>query len=178
MARSMVQSTGQSMSQSCDPSLNSLVRPSVNGMTTSQDTRIVVGVDGSEGSLKALRWALAQAALTGSEVECVYAWDYPAYWSAGIGWVPPDDMAMPDQSAEQLLKEAVAKVTGSGPAVPVRLRPMQGGPTRALMEAADGAALLVVGNRGHGAFTELLLGSVSLQAATHAPCPVVVVHGV
>lgn len=156
--------------------MSAQVKPSVRGMTTKQENRIVVGVDGSEGSLKALRWALDQAAVTGSEIECVYAWDSPLFWSAGIGWIPPQDMELPEETGEAMLRELVTKVAGPAPAVPIRLRPMAGGPAKVLMEAAAGAALLVVGNRGHGPFAEVLLGSVSLQAVSHAPCPVVVVR--
>jgi nucleotide-binding universal stress UspA family protein len=77
--------------------------------------------------------------------------------------------------AEALLAEAVAEATAAGD-VTIEQRVVEGPAATALIEAAKGAELLVVGSRGHGGFTGLLLGSVSDQVANHAPCPVVIVR--
>jgi nucleotide-binding universal stress UspA family protein len=132
--------------------------------------RIVVGVDGSPASLDALRWAVRQAELTGASVEAVTSWSYPTSYGfpviANVDW---------EQGARTVLDQAIAAaVDESGP--PVRRRVVEGHPARALADVAAGADLLVVGSRGHGGFTGLLLGSVSEYVVTHAPCPVVVVR--
>lgn len=74
-----------------------------------------------------------------------------------------------------MLEKAVDDALGVTPGVEVEQSVLEGTPAQVLVEAAQGADLLVVGTRGHGGFTGLLLGSVSQQAAHHAPCPVVIV---
>jgi len=138
--------------------------------------RIVVGVDGSPSSEEALRWALAQSALTGQPVHAVTSWEFPLDY----GVAPLGDVDWAAASAA-VLAETVQKVVGEvgpdGAARRVTQHVDQGHPARALLEEAAGAALLVVGSRGHGGFAGLLLGSVSQHVVAHAPCPVVVVHG-
>lgn len=129
--------------------------------------QIVTGVDGSASSRAALRWALWHADLTGGAVTALMAWDLsPIY-----GWAPDDA----DHATAQTLREAVHDVAGES-RVPVERVVVQGGPAKALLEAAAGADLLVVGSRGHGGFTGALLGSVGQHCVQHAPCPVVVVR--
>src|SRR3954452_18276127 len=140
--------------------------------------RIVVGVDGSEGSVKALRWALEEAKLRGDSVDVLHSWHYPyaAYTEItgmAAGVVSREDLEKVAQDVLNLsLERADALVSG------VEVNPMlvQGGAAATLLEAAVGADLLVVGSRGHGGFTGLLLGSVSQHSVHPAPCPVVVVH--
>ncbi|MFF5919317.1 universal stress protein [Streptomyces flavochromogenes] len=136
--------------------------------------RIVVGVDGSEPSLKALRWAAGQAALTGDSLQAVIGWEYPASWAAAPG-VPPD--FDPQHLAEQSLDESLAKVLDPAVAVGVTRTVVSGNPAQALIDQAAGASLLVVGDRGHTGFKAAVLGSVSSRVTQHAPCPVVVVRG-
>ncbi|WP_030565031.1 universal stress protein [Streptomyces aureocirculatus] len=134
--------------------------------------RIVVGVDGSPPSRAALRWAVRQARVTSSVVESLIAWDYPTT----AGWPPlplPDDF---ESTFGKTLSEAVAQVTKDEPGVEIRQAVIDGNAAKALITAAQGADLLVVGNRGHGAFTQALLGSVSQHCVHLAPCPVVVVR--
>ncbi|NJC72337.1 universal stress protein [Planosporangium thailandense] len=139
--------------------------------------RIVVGVDGSEPSRRALRWALQQAQATGASVEAIHVWDLPLY--AGVA--PVIDTVSESEAlakgAEQILSETVAEVAGEHPAVPVRTRVLQGHPAVALLRASEGAGLLVVGSRGHGGFVGALLGSVSQYCVHHATCPVLVIRG-
>jgi nucleotide-binding universal stress UspA family protein len=141
--------------------------------------RIVVGIDGSEASKEALSWALAEARLRGDTVEAVHAWTAPYAAPTGLpgALVPPVDERMTEairNGAEALLAETVAEAAAGEVAIEQRV--VEGPAATALIEAAKGAELLVVGSRGHGGFTGLLLGSVSDQVASHAPCPVVIVR--
>jgi nucleotide-binding universal stress UspA family protein len=148
-------------------------------MSGQQETRprIVVGVDGSEPSRDALRWAVTQAGLTGAGVEAVLAWHHP-YLAAGYGWAPLAVMQASEfaADAEKLVTDVVSSVVDPATAVPVTARAVQGSPPRVLLDAAGGAQLLVVGSRGLGGFTEALLGSVSQHCVHHAPCPVVIIR--
>jgi nucleotide-binding universal stress UspA family protein len=140
--------------------------------------RIVVGVDGSDGSVAALRWALAEAEIRGAEVEAVLAWQVPVPALMYDGMVPPPADIDYAAEAEEILARSIKAATGGAdPLVPVH-RSVPSGPSAAnLVAASKGAGLLVVGSRGHGGFAGLLLGSVSQQCAHHAHCPVVIVHG-
>jgi nucleotide-binding universal stress UspA family protein len=138
--------------------------------------RIVVGVDSSHGSRTALLWALAQARLTGAGVQAVTAWQDPAMYYA-YGWAP-DPFAAGGVAAgtEKALVRTIAEIVGTQDRpVDVRATIVEGPAAQVLLTAADGADMLVVGSRGHGAFAGMLLGSVSQHCAQHAPCPVVVV---
>jgi nucleotide-binding universal stress UspA family protein len=135
--------------------------------------RIVVGVDGSEHSRNALRWAAHLAQVFGARLDAVTAWEYPA----ALGWsVVPDDWD-PAQDTAQILQQSVADVFGDAPPAGLQLHVQEGGSAKVLIDASQGANLLVVGSRGHGGFTGLLLGSVSANVAEHAPCPVMIIHG-
>ncbi|WP_329575713.1 universal stress protein [Kitasatospora sp. NBC_01250] len=136
--------------------------------------RIVVGVDGSDSSKAALRWAVRQAELTGSAVEALTSWELPKTY----GW-PSLSAEVPDyeKDAGQALAETIRTAVGTGHPVEIRPLVVRGHAAAALLDAAHGATLLVVGNRGHGGFAEALLGSVSQQCVQHASCPVVVVRG-
>ena len=135
--------------------------------------RIVVGVDGSEESKRALRWAARQAQLVGAELELITAWDIPVTFGVPVY---ADDVDLAD-AARQVLQETVAEVLGERPAVPVRPTGVQGQPARALVEASKDAELLVVGSRGRGGIVGALLGSTSDYCIRHAKCPIVVLHG-
>lgn len=131
--------------------------------------RIVVGVDGSVPSEEALRWAIGQARLTDRPVEAVISWRVPVNY--GVGPLTGFDW---EGDATSALSDTVAKVAGAD-ADGVSQRVVEGHPAQVLLDAAAGAALLVVGSRGRGGFTGMLLGSVSQHVLAHAPCPVVVV---
>jgi nucleotide-binding universal stress UspA family protein len=136
--------------------------------------RIVVGVDGSPHAMDALRWALDEAALRGCELQAVMAVHYPAILDTGFG--PGLDLANLEQDAAAVLEAALADACPD-PAVRASIQRtvVVDSAARALIDAAKSADLLVVGTRGRGGFTGLLLGSVSTQCVQHAPCPVVVV---
>ncbi|MFJ4009167.1 universal stress protein [Streptomyces sp. NPDC090026] len=138
--------------------------------------RIVVGVDGSEPSVKALRWAVRQAGLSGETLEAVISWEYPAAgWAAMVPSLPPD--FDPEQMASKILDDTLERTLGAEAAASVQRTVVVGNPAQALMERAAGADLLVVGDRGYSGFKAALLGSVGLHLSQHAPCPVVVVRG-
>ncbi len=145
-------------------------------------TRLVVGVDGSPCSAQALDWALRQAVLQGASVDAVACWQPPVLISgaAGFGsYIDPTTFDLTDVTSE-VLDKALAAALGDVPdagTLSVRTRVVAGHPARALLTAAEGADLLVVGSRGHGELSGMLLGSVGLHCVAHAPCPVVVVRG-
>jgi nucleotide-binding universal stress UspA family protein len=148
----------------------------MSAQTDGVSPRIVAGVDGSPSSIHALRWAVRQAELTGAAVDAVIAWQYPIT-TGGFGWAPSslDDSTDYAELAAKALNAAVAEVEIPA-GVKVRQVVQAGNPAQVLLTAAKGAELLVVGNRGHGGFTEALLGSVSQRCVHHAQCPVAVVH--
>lgn len=139
--------------------------------------RIVVGVDGSPCSVRALRWAVGQAQLSGGSVDAVLAWEYPTSYG-GHAWIPYGyrEGIEFEEIAESTLTKSISQATGPDSAVSVRPRVVRGNPAQALLEAARGADLLVVGNRGHHGFAAALLGSVAQHCVYHAGCPVVVIR--
>lgn len=128
---------------------------------------IVVGVDGSDESREALRWAVAEARLRHGTVEVVHA-----YWALPMLSGETEDAEEPESALHRFVLETV----GSDPGVTLTTSLVQGRQASAvLIDAAHGADLLVVGSRGSGGFAGLLLGSVAHQCALHAPCPIVIV---
>lgn len=146
-------------------------------MTAPAPARIVVGVDGSEQSKLALRWAAYVARLGSATIDAVMAWDYPVTFGWSAGWSSPDSGWTPQEDAEKALAETLAEVYGEQPPAGLRQFVQQGNAAKVLLDHTRDATLLIVGSRGHGGFAGLLLGSVSASCAEHAPCPVLVVHG-
>lgn len=136
---------------------------------------VVVGVDGSTGSLAALRFAMEEARLRGATLHVVAAWQMPAMVYAGVaGGAALDDLsAQLSARAGQALDEALNGVDAGD--VPVEQHVLEGRSASVLVDAGAGADLLVVGSRGLGGFSRLLLGSVGNEVAHHAPCPTVIV---
>jgi nucleotide-binding universal stress UspA family protein len=135
--------------------------------------RVLVGVDGSPSSRTALRWAMAEAGRRGAGVTVLHAWEVPAIVGPAPGGYSYDTEAL-DQAARALVGSLVDAAVAETPRVAVERRVVGGGPAASLLDAAEGATLIVVGRRGLGGFGRLLLGSVSDHVARHAPCPVVV----
>jgi nucleotide-binding universal stress UspA family protein len=135
--------------------------------------KVVVGVDGSACGQEALRWAQQYVADVGGQLTAVMAWHYPALTTAGGGVAPhtPD----PERHARTVLAEAVEKAAVDG-AADIEQVVAHGHPAGVLIDRSQDADLLVVGTRGHGGFTGMLLGSVSTHCVQHARCPVVVVR--
>lgn len=140
------------------------------------DGGILVGHDGSECAQDAVRWAADLAHRADLDLHVLRAWSMttaprPATWTPG--YVPP----MEDYAAavhDELQRHVAA--AGLDPAVRVACHVAHHAPARALIGAAAGADLVVVGARGRGGFAGLVLGSTSDQVVHHAPCPVTVVR--
>jgi nucleotide-binding universal stress UspA family protein len=142
---------------------------------TSPQSKIVVGVDGSPSSQQALRWAVEQVRLTGGDVDAVIAWHMPASY----GWETETVLTDIDWAgaARKTLETAVREALDPADKGRVHEHVVEGHPSEVLVDRARDADLVVVGSRGRGAFAGMLLGSVGLHVLTHAPCPVLVVHG-
>lgn len=135
---------------------------------------ILVGYDGSQSGDRALHWALDEARLRSLPVTILHAQPSEVVTSGpGMGYYDPDGSAR--LAAEALLAEARTKAQDWAPEVVVRTRLDADPPAVALLDAMAGASLVVVGSRGRGGFSELLVGSTSLHTATHGRVPVVVV---
>jgi nucleotide-binding universal stress UspA family protein len=137
---------------------------------------IVVGVDGSPGSRKALTWAAAEAAGHGADLVVLNVWEHTLLPPAGSVSVSERYVPDPSQRTAEELRQVITEELGEEPPVLVRPLVKQGRPAKILIEASEGADLLVVGERGHGGFAGLVLGSVSQHVAAYAKCPVTVVH--
>ncbi|MDA8207370.1 MAG: universal stress protein [Actinomycetota bacterium] len=132
--------------------------------------RVVVGFDGSEPARKALDWAAEYARQLGAVLEPVFAYGPPS----GLILTPGSLDQEIYREAAQFLEEAVkSALNDSG--VQVRPRAVQGRAAPVLLEASEGAVLLVVGTRGAGGFPGLRLGSVASHCVHHATCPVTVI---
>jgi nucleotide-binding universal stress UspA family protein len=146
-------------------------------MTSDGEARqvVVVGVDGSDASVAALSWAGGYAAATGATLQPLHIWHYPG--SAGLppGVTPPQvsDKVKADQRQE--LGEAIDKAH-LDPAANVEPRLAYGHPAEVLIDESQTASLIVIGHRGHGGFSKMLTGSITIHCVNHAACPVVVVR--
>jgi nucleotide-binding universal stress UspA family protein len=131
---------------------------------------VVVGVDGSSSSRRALGWAAEEARLRGVQLRAIHAVELPP-----PGWPRLERLAaVAAENGLAVLNQAIEDELGTTAIVARDVAP--GTPADALLRAAEDADVLVVGSRGRGGFTGLLLGSVSHQCAHHSPCPVVVVR--
>lgn len=146
--------------------------------TPAERSRVVVGVDGSEASKHALRWAQFMAHASASTLEVVTAWQpLTGYGWIGAGWVGIPADWNPNQDAEKALSATIDEVFDQQRPAGLKLTVREGSAAQVLLDASAGAGMLVVGSRGHGGFTGLLLGSVSAACTEHATCPVLVLHG-
>ena len=138
---------------------------------------VVVGVDGSAGSERALRFAAQEARQRSARLRVVHAWHVPAMTGAGgFAVVYPISPAEFETGAKKVLEKSLEGLGDELAGLEVDRVVEQGQASGVLIEQAEGAELLVVGTRGHGGFAGLLLGSVSQQCAHHAHCPVAIVR--
>lgn len=142
-------------------------------MTGQESRRIVVGVDGSPASVGALAWAVREGRLSGGVVDVICAWQYPVSYGWAMAGADPEIRELSMETLEKAIAEVGAAAEEK---IRIRLHVIEQEPAQALIEAAKGADLLVVGSRGHGGLTSMRLGSVSQRCIHHGPCPVVVVH--
>lgn len=150
--------------------------PSPTAPADGSSGRIVVGVDGSEPSKQALRWAAFIASTTGASIDAIASWRLNAFASGPALIERPAEW---DRTKEinAMLEATLEDVFADSP--PARLNSIvqEGVAAKVLIEASEGARMLLVGSRGHGGFVGLMLGSVSTACAAHASCPVMVIHG-
>ncbi|MFC5745859.1 universal stress protein [Actinomadura rugatobispora] len=132
---------------------------------------VVVGYDGSEAGVRALDWAAAEASARGVPLTVVHVW---GLYIGGAIAMPALDLRA---AAQETLDAGAGRVREIAPDLKVNLLLERGAVAARLIEAGADADLVVVGSRGLGGFTGLMLGSVGAQLAAHAPCPVVVVRG-
>ncbi len=137
---------------------------------------ILVGVDGSRGSRKALTWAAAEAAEHGAELIVLNVNERTLLPPLGSGSVPLGDVPDENQGAVDDLLQIVKEELGDDPPVAAQARIKHGRPAEVLIEQSASVDLLVVGTRGHGGFAGLVLGSVSQHVAAYAQCSVTVVR--
>jgi nucleotide-binding universal stress UspA family protein len=140
---------------------------------------IVVGIDGTEGSRQALKWAADEARLRGAELRVVHTWDRP-YAVPGphtqAGRPVPDEEDTEHRLAEELLERELAatgvEVTG------VRIEPelVEGPPAKTLLDAAQHADLLVIGSDRRRKLVDIPLGRIGRECVQHSPCPIVIVR--
>ncbi len=136
--------------------------------------RIVVGFDGSTGARCALDWAIGEAALRKASLTAVMVVPIPL--TIGPAAAPVSGVVDEETLREtEAVTRAEVEKAAVGHDVAVSVRATCGVPAEELLNAADGADMIVVGSRGHGGFARLLLGSVSSQVAHHATCPIVIV---
>jgi nucleotide-binding universal stress UspA family protein len=137
---------------------------------------IVVGVDGSDHSAHALEWAIREARAHGTRLRVVTTWQVPAvvYGAPGLSMPDKQTLAGLERGASDIANSAAERARSAGVQAEVLVKEAQA--ADALIDAAEDADLLVVGSRGHGGFTGLLLGSVSAQCAHHAACPVTIIR--
>ncbi|MDQ1626901.1 MAG: hypothetical protein QOI54_645 [Actinomycetota bacterium] len=147
--------------------------------------RIVVGVDGSEASRAALRWAAEEASLRDAELQALLVWEPPLPWIYGpvgaaqiayVGMAPLIDPAQVERRARETLAQAVAEAFGDQPPPDVEQEVIQGNPAAVLIAQATDASMLVLGTKGHGKLLGVDLGSTAEKCLRHASCNVIVIR--
>ena len=138
---------------------------------------VLVGVDGSSESDRALRWAAREAALRDAGLHIVHSWLWPLF-RVPLGGSPlaPEGAGL-QAEAERVLGDAETLARSVAPDASIETTLAVGEPATELIRRAPGAQVVVVGNRGLGGFTGLLLGSTGIALSAHSPCPVVIVRG-
>lgn len=134
--------------------------------------QIVVGVDGSEQSVEALRWAARLVPTLGGSIRAVAAWEYPPEYVGFVSYGDDNFEELTRKRVDQAITEAFGEDLPPGLTRTVEF----GHPSKVLVRESRDAAVLVVGRRGHGGFKGLLMGSVSSGCVAHAACPVLVIH--
>jgi len=140
---------------------------------------IIVGIDGSAHSRRALEWAVSEAAIRKAPLTVLTVHQAVAGWAGG-GVAYPGDADLTAQARKKVQEETdsvLASLAAGNRPSSVTIEAVNGIPTVELLKAASDADMIVVGSRGGGGFAKLMLGSVSTQIVHHANCPVVVIPG-
>lgn len=140
---------------------------------SSQPAPIVIGYDGSSGSKSALRWAAAAADRAQAPLRIVEAFEIVIITRPSPGKIVPLEAVR--TARQEGLDKVAASIREPYPGLHVETSLVGGSAPKTLMEAAQDARLVVLGSRGLGGWSGLLVGSVAVQVTTHAACPVVVV---
>jgi nucleotide-binding universal stress UspA family protein len=137
---------------------------------------IVVGIDGSGHSQRALEWAMREAALRHVSLTVLTVHEAIRGYSGGVATYP-DDAALTDQMREAAQAETDKVLAALGESRPesVTVKAVHGFPVQTIIDTASGADLIVLGQRGAGGFARLVMGSVSSQVTHHATVPVVII---
>jgi nucleotide-binding universal stress UspA family protein len=143
---------------------------------TSEWSRVVVGIDGSDYSKSALRWAAGEAKTHNAELTVASVWTPPPTVDPPYGNIAWGTDLDPQLQATAILQTTVEEVLGEDSGLAVRREVCGGNPARVLIDLSEGVDALVVGSRGHGGFVGIVLGSVSQHVAAHAATTVVVVR--
>jgi nucleotide-binding universal stress UspA family protein len=140
---------------------------------TGRRPRVLVGVDGSAPAHAALEFAVGEARMRDAVLVAVMAVQLPDY-----AWIDPYGVRVPEQDALRRARDKLDRILAAADTEGLQLDPIVTAvpASQALVDRSADCDLLVVGSRGHGGFRGLVLGSVSLQCALHAHCPVTVVH--
>jgi len=140
---------------------------------------VVVGIDGSEASRAALRWAADEAKQRGAALRVVHTWDHP-YSVPGphtqTGRPKVDEEVTERRLAEELLDRELAATGVEATGIRVERELVEGPPAKRLLGAAEGADLLVIGSDRHPKLVDIPLGRVGRECVQHSPCPIVIVH--
>jgi nucleotide-binding universal stress UspA family protein len=138
---------------------------------------VVVGLDGSAASEPALGYAVQAAARAGATLRAVHAWDDLGVLHSPIAPAEAVPVNEIEAAAHRMLAEQLASWQEKYPDTVVEAQVIHERPAAALIELGHQARMIIVGSRGRGGFTRLLLGSVSQAVARHATCPVIVCRG-
>jgi len=140
---------------------------------TESGSGVVVGIDGSDASKRAIAYAAEEASRRGTPLVAVYAWMPPL--TPGLEYLWSEELVESQRTAaEEAIAIGTAGLASRYPDLEIRREILQSPPVAALVQAAEGADLLVVGSRGRGGISRLLLGSVSHGVLQALPCPVIV----
>ena len=134
------------------------------------EDRIVVGVDGSDASLEALRRGALIATALGAGLDAIATWRNPTGYAGMV------ETYSPEHNAELILDQAIAAVFGTDPPLWLTAHTIEGNADQVLIDQSRGAQMLIAGSRGHGGLAGVVLGSVSAACAEHAHCPVLIMH--
>ncbi len=138
---------------------------------------IIVGVNGSAHSQRALEWAMEEAAIRHAPLTVLTVHQANVgYWGSEASYPPDHALAeQARQSARDAVAKAAAQLGGPAPAS-ITVRAVSGSPAEELLNAARDADMIVIGSRGAGGFPRLLIGSVSSHVTHYAHCPVVIIR--
>lgn len=148
-------------------------------------TRIVVGVDGSKGSRRALQWAVEEAALRDASLEVIHTFEHKPDWMNyaygdlnDAAWQKArDDIESTAKRAANSARALVNSMLEELDIASAEITVIESDrPAQVLVERSRDADMLVVGSRGRGGFQSLVLGSVSQQCAQHTHCPLVIIR--